>query len=253
MRGCPVKVVPQNTLAELAQVPERTSTTAWKLPANVSVCVAPPAVKLYQTSFALVAKPQPVVGGNDCAAPATVPLTGVMQAVVIGNVMAPAQLSLVGGVGPAVRQSVKAELAGNGGTAAFAYKRRKYVWPLVNPLKIKGCPVKAAPQNTLVEVAQVPERTSTTAWKLPVNVSICVAPPAVKLYQTSLAILVKPQVVEAGNDCEAPFTVPLTGVMQAVVTGSATAEAHSSLDTGVGPGFRHSVNCALAGVTLVLE
>lgn len=94
--------------------------------------------------------------------------------------------------------------------------------------------MKVVPQNTLVELAQVPERISTTAWKLPVKASVCVVPPAVKLYQTSLAVVAKPQLVVAGSDCVAPDTVPATGAVHAVVTGSTTALAQLSFTSGAG-------------------
>jgi hypothetical protein len=116
--------VVQNTLAEVAQLPERTSSTAAKRALSVTSCVGPDATKLYHTSAAVVALPQPGDGGSDWVAPTTVPFTGVAQAVVTGTGVAAAQ-SLFGAGVALVTQMVKAELVGVGMVLLFGYTRMK--------------------------------------------------------------------------------------------------------------------------------
>jgi hypothetical protein len=108
-------------------------------------------------------------------------------------------------------------------------------------------------QNTLREVAQVPMRTSRPAWNWAVvRVRLWVLAEATKLYQTSVAVVPTPQLVVGGSDCEAAAIVPVTGLVQAVVTGTAMAPTHSSFTGGVGPGLMQSVNVELVGVGWML-
>jgi hypothetical protein len=120
----------------------------------------------------------------------------------------------------------------------------KYVCPVVSPLTTVPCAAKLV-QKMLVEAAQVPERTSSEAAKRVVRVRVWVVPLATKLYQTSVAVVPKPQPVVGGSDWVAPCTEPLVGVVQVGVTGTLMAWAQSSLVAVVGPLATHRANVLL--------
>src|SRR6476469_351823 len=64
-------------------------------------------------------------------------------------------------------------------------------------------------------------------------VRLCVAPLATKLYHTSLAVAMLPQLAEGGRLWLARASVPLTTALQAVFTGKETAPAQLSLAGGL--------------------
>lgn len=87
-------------------------------------------------------------------------------------------------------------------------------------------------QNTLVELVQVPERTSRIAAKRGASVTRWLVLVAVKLYHTSMAeVRPNPQVAVGGRLWVAVATVPFTGTVQTLEVVRATAKEQSSLAT----------------------